>query len=380
MKKNKVGILTLPLINNYGGILQAYALKEVFKRNGYETLLIDYRKKLPSKKNIFNMFLKNLLKRTVFKFKKLTPVITPTIRSDISIKASFFIDKELGDKTKPIYEFSELKLLNNNIDIFVVGSDQVWRPDYTPNIRRYFFDFVDENKKIISYAASFGTDNWNYTQEEYDDCKKHISKFNAVSVREKSAVNIVDEKFKMKSELVLDPTLLLTKSDYIALISKYNEKKSNGNLFCYILDKNDFSISVIDKVSAKLSLVPFEVKPKEIDHDYDKKNGEYIYPFMTAWIRAFYDSEYIIVDSFHGCVFSIIFNKPFLAIGNVKRGLARFNSLLSIFGLSNRLILNSEEFDESLITQDYDWSLINSKIECLQSSSKKFIFDNLKNN
>ncbi|WP_199524651.1 polysaccharide pyruvyl transferase family protein [Pseudoalteromonas sp. bablab_jr011] len=378
MKGKRVGILTLPLINNYGGILQAYALKEVLRKNGYETLLIDYRKNKISKKNSLNMAIRNFIKKTILKYKKLEPAVTPTIQSEISRNAKDFVSRELGKKTKPIYDFSELKKLNYEVDIFVVGSDQVWRPEYTPNIRRYFFDFVDEGKKVISYAASFGTDTWGFTNEEFKDCKVNLSKFNALSVREKSAIDIMHDKFGVTSELVLDPTMLLSKSDYLDLINKYNEQKNKGNLFCYILDKNEFSISVIKKISTKLGLEPFEVKPKAIDYNYKKGSEEYIYPFMTKWIRAFYDSEYVIVDSFHGCVFSIIFNKPFIAIGNVKRGLARFKSLLSLFDLEDRLILNSEKFNESLIEHSYNWDAVNKKVFYLQKKSSKFIFDNIK--
>lgn len=378
--RKNVGILTLPLTNNYGGILQAYALKEVLQKNNYKTLLIDYRRKPPSKKNVLNMSLRNLIKKTLLRSKKLKLAETPRIEKNISAKAKYFIDKELGDKTQPIYSINQLKRLNDTVDVFVVGSDQVWRPDYTPDVKRYFFDFVSNKKTMFSYAASFGTDTWKFNLEDHEHCRRYIKRFKRISVRESSAVSIVEEKFEVKGELVLDPTLLLSKADYITLINKYNEPKSKGNLFCYILDNNSFSENVIKKVSKHLGLKPFEVKPKKVDYKYSKNDDEYVYPFMTAWIRAFYDADYIVVDSFHGCVFSIIFNKPFLAIGNIERGLARFESLLSIFGLYDRLILNTEEFNESSIDYNYDWDAVNSKVSLLKEKSNKFIIDAIENN
>lgn len=377
--KSRVAILTLPLTNNYGGILQAYALKEVLQSYNYDTLLIDYRRKSPAKKNILNMSIRNLIKKTLLKYKKLKLAETPAIEKEISIKAKKFIDTELGNKTEPLYSFSELKRLNDTVDAFVVGSDQVWRPDYTPDIKRYFFDFVDTGKTVFSYAASFGTDDWKFNSEDQELCNKYIKRFRGVSVRESSAVNIVEEKFSVKADLVLDPTLLLSKCDYIELINKYNEPKSKGNLFCYILDKNVFSENVVSKISKKLGIMPFEVKPKKADYNYSRHDEEYIYPFMTTWIRAFYDADYVVVDSFHGCVFSIIFNKPFIAIGNVERGLARFESLLSLFGLNERLILSNEHFIESKIDYHYDWENINSKISFLQEKSKQFILKTIEN-
>ncbi|MCF2918000.1 polysaccharide pyruvyl transferase family protein [Pseudoalteromonas sp. Cn5-37] len=380
MKNKTVGILTLPLINNYGGILQAYALKEVFLKLGYKTLIIDYRKYPPSKLHVFNMSIKNFIKRTVLKSRKLELAVTPKIESEISINASNFIENELGPRTKPVYNFSDLVGLNDEVDIFIVGSDQVWRPEYTPNIRRYFFDFVKKGKKKIAYAASFGSDNLRFSKDDFKDCKVLINKFDAISVREKSAVSILKERFSANSEFVLDPTLLLSRENYLELIDRYNENKCDGNLFCYILDKNEFSRSLINDVAEALKLEPFEIKPKPVDFAYDKSKEYYIYPFMTKWIRAFLDSEYVIVDSFHGCVFAIIFNKPFIAIGNAKRGLARFKSLLSAFDLSDRLILNDESFDKNKITRDYDWNTINSKISYYQSLSKEFILNSINDN
>lgn len=376
MKKNKVknvGILTLPLVNNYGGILQAFALKKVINSMGLDTTLIDYRRVQPKRFKIIEMMFKNALKKTIFRHRKMKIAETPLMSKSISINAELFIANELVPKTGPIFNFKDLKNLNKSIDAFVVGSDQVWRPDYTPNIRRYFLDFVDPSKLKVSYAASFGTDKLKFNKSDLEYCKSNLAKFNAISVRENSGIEIVNDLFSCKSEFVLDPTMLLDKSDYLSLCDKYKTTSSDGNLFCYILDKNKFNQNVIDTVSNKLSLKAFEIKPKDVDFEYRNDREEYIYPHITKWIKAFIDSDYVIVDSFHGCVFSIIFNKPFIAIGNVERGLTRFKSLLGIFNLEGRLITSNDSFDIDMIEYDYNWNEVNTIMESYQKLSKDFL-------
>lgn len=371
----KVGILTLPLVNNYGGILQSYALKKVLNDNGIETVLIDYKNNPMSTFEALKRRTKNKLKELLYSNtnKQIAPI--DSMIEEVSVNAKSFIDAELSPKTEAIYSFNELVKTNQLVDGYIVGSDQVWRPDYTPNIRRYFLDFVDDYNIKVSYAASFGKDAFSVDEDTYNYCIQKLKSFNGISVREDTAKKILKDQFNVDSEHVLDPTMLLEESDYKYLVNKYSPSSNvkESKLFCYILDRNELSNKLISFVSNSLNIKPFEVKPKSIDVNYEKSKQDYVYPHLTIWLKAFIDSEFIIVDSFHGCVFSIIFNKKFIAIGNVSRGLARFYSLLKLFGLESRLILSHSEITDKLIKSEIEWDDVNKKLSKLRRQSLIFL-------
>lgn len=374
-----IGILSLPLWNNYGGIVQAYALQKVLQDNGVETLLIDYHHKEQTKKNILLNSFKRFIKSELLS-KKNVPYYPNLKQKEIISKNTLsFINSEIKPKTKRLTSFEELKELNDILDGVIVGSDQVWRPSYTPDIHRYFLDFVDGNKLKIAYAASFGTENWLFNKEQAQMCKILLKDFDAVSVREYSGLDLVKEKFETKAIKTLDPTFLLDTADYLELTRKYNEPKSNGNLFTYILDENNANKIIINKVSETFDLQPFNVMPKPFDKLFNAKNESYVFSRVTSWIKAFEDAGFVIADSFHGCVFSILFNKPFIAIGNQERGLTRFQSLLRTFNLEDRLILKPEDLSNRLLYSEINWNYVNEKLEQQKKLSINFLINSIKN-
>jgi len=372
----KIGVLTLPLWNNYGGIIQAYALQKILINEGHEVSLIDYHHPIPSSLKLIRNSLVRSFKKNFLKRKDVIFYPNYYQKKIISKYTRDFIGKEINPITKELYNFNDLKELNSEFDAFVVGSDQVWRPIYTPNIENYFFDFVDKDKIKIAYAASFGTDKWEFTMEQYLKCKSLIQDFKAVSVRESSGVFICREKFETKVLKVLDPSMLLDKVDYFNLCEKYQTQKSDGNLFTYILDESEHNLNIIKSVSSILGLKSFKVMPKRFDDQFKSHKEDYFFPPLTKWIKAFEDAEFIIADSFHGCVFSIIFNKPFIAIGNQERGLTRFYSLLEKFQLSDRLILSEADLNDDLINKPIDWNTVNSILEENKKISLQFLKKN----
>ena len=371
----KIGTLTLPLWFNYGGIIQAYALQRILADLGHEASLIDFHHPIPSSLQL----LRNKMVRGVKKylFQNGNAVIYPDYhqRKIISKHTLEFIKKEIQPITDKVYSFDELKKIETDFEAFIVGSDQVWRPNYTPNIRNYFLDFTDKTK--IAYAASLGTDVWQYSDDQHETCKSLIQKFRAVSVREKSALSICKDKFGVEAIQVLDPTMLLTQNDYLKLCEKYDTPQNTGNLFTYILDESDRNKEIVNRVSRVLNLKAFRVMPKPFDDHFRKDDAAYVFPPLTQWLKAFDDAEFIVADSFHGCVFAIIFNKPFIAIGNKVRGLTRFQSLLEMFNLSDRLILSPDDLSEYLINTPIDWSSVNAILDTNKNNSLEFLKTNL---
>lgn len=370
----KIAILTQPLKNNYGGILQAYALQQIIKSLGHEVITInrqvDYRsksheilKKLYSRINIFT-------KKNLFIKQK---------NNDYESNTLEFINKNIKT-SNPIRSTKELKhhFSKNMYDAVVVGSDQTWRPMYSPNIFNFYLDFIENNNNIlkISYASSFGVDEWEYTEIQTEKCKALAKKFNAVSIREISGINLCKTKLNVSAEHVLDPTLLMRTEDYLNKLNINTKNNKQNLLLTYILDPSIKKRNIIKSVADKLSLTELSNNEVEDNSNSDKLSKK-ILPKVNDWVKSFSQSNFIITDSFHGCVFSIIFNKPFVVIGNNKRGMARFNSLLSIFDLNERLISEDNTEFTNILDNQINWEIVNKILENKREKSIQFLIKNL---
>lgn len=335
----KIGILTLPLHTNYGGILQAYALQTVLERIGHEVVVIDTPnvKSAPSLFTLAKRLVKRLLGYRVgvfseWKHNRVYPIISQHTQP--------FVDKYIHRRV--VNSPNELRA--NEFDAIIVGSDQVWRPKYYGKIEDAYLAFAKGwHIKRIAYAASFGTDDWEYTPEQTKTCGELLRMFDAVSVREASGVQLCKEHFGVEAQHVLDPTMLLAKEDYIRLVETADVPKSKGTLLNYILDDSPEKRALIEWVAKEKGLVPFRVNSRIEDHAAPLE--ERIQPPVEQWLRGFYDAEFVVTDSFHACVFSILFGKPFVVVGNKERGMARFESLLKLFGLEDRLISSIEDYN-----------------------------------
>lgn len=372
----KLGILTQPLKENYGGLLQAYALKTVLGRLGHEVYILNRQKDTIS----FNYRVKSFVRSVIKKDKNR---INPDVKRAISVNMVDFVQKHIKHVTPPIYSTGQLKRISADFEGFVVGSDQCWRPKYSPKISDYFLDFMGNGEKLaISYAASFGVDNWEYSKKDTLVCKNNIHKFKAISVRELSGQNLTQKYFNKESYHVLDPTMLLNKEDYVNLIKSENEEILSENyLLKYVLDNTQEKENLIEIMRKGLSLNVLSAHPPKINNFYnDKKLEEYIYPKVTTWLNSFNSAKFVITDSFHGTVFSILFNKPFLVIPNLNRGSARFESLLGMFQLEDRLISNIQDFSFNSINNlpEIDWDTVNNILKNKREFSMNFLQNNLK--
>lgn len=376
----KIGILTLPLSSNYGGILQAYALQSVLQSMGHTVFLINRESRhtsssfLPRLSNDIKYFLRILLNKTNYglsstRRKRLTHNIKRFISNRFNCSPSLYCDSKFISY-----------LSKQQFDAIVVGSDQVWRASYTENIYNYFLDINDINLKKISYAASFGEDNWLYNEMQTQKIKQLIHEFSGVSVREASAIELCKHFLDVDADLVLDPTLLLSKVDYTSLTNISNNPKNN--LFCYILDKSEEKNEIIRNISSGLDINDinhFQSVPLENSH-VKALPKNFALPSVENWIESFYDAAYIITDSFHGMAFSIIFNKPFWVILNSHRGSTRFESLLSQLDLLDRILPDLKKNESFDFRQPIDWDRVNKKIKDLRDLSLTYLTNVLKRN
>lgn len=347
----KIAILTIPPRMNFGGILQMYALQNVLERKGHEVVILDkpHKRKLPLNR-IFLAYFKRFVckfflrkKIRIFEehyFNKTYPIVSKNIKKFVDEHLHLRIEKNLY-KIKP-----------SDYDAFVVGSDQIWRKQYNRDIKNSFLYFARRwNVKRYAYAASFGIDEWDYSKKETEICSNLLKKFDYVSVREVSGEKLCEKYLDVHACLALDPTLLLTSKDYLRLVKNDSIEKYKGCLVCYILDDNKDKKLLVQKVSKTLNIRPLYINAK---WNSDAPISERIQPSVELWLAAFAGADFVVTDSFHGTVFSIIFKKNFFTIANASRGTARMESLLSMFGLNDRLIENVEKLNFSQTCANYE--------------------------
>lgn len=337
--------------------MQAYALQTVLERMGHEVKVIYTPRKpwsLPHWEKPFaytkRFIRKHLLRRGNKVFvEKYENDIYPLI----SQHTQQFVDKYIHKFSVDC--FSQLN--ESDFDAIVVGSDQIWRPKYYDCIENSFLSFARNWKiKRIAYAASFGTEEWEYTSEQTLSCAELAKLFDTITVREHSGVKLCKTHLGVEAHHVLDPTLLLQKTDYLQLIEQCKTPKSPGSLFNYILDDSPLKQQTIKHIAQEKGLTPFHVNGRVYVRTAPLEQR--IQAPVEQWLRAFHDAEFVVTDSFHGCVFSILFKKPFVVIGNEKRGMARFQSLLQTFGLEDRLIVpNKMTYNENI-----DWDQVYARL------------------
>lgn len=368
MESKKIGLLTLPLMDNYGGIIQLAALNEYLHNSGHQVYHLNKKYKV------------SILKQWMRKIFKWNPFFRFYDFNNHAIKHRYiknindFINVEIKNSTKEIFSSAYLskKVDDLGLDVVIVGSDQVWRMAYIKeNYKDYFLGFVSsKNVKKIAYAASFGTDVWE-DQNNITSVKNLLTDFTAISVREDSGVALCENTFKINVEHVLDPTFLPNSSYYEEIIVREFNCSKNIGLFNYVLDKSPKKNEIITNVAKKLKLDINSIYLENNLKDFSKKKK--LKPSMGEWLYHFKNADFVITDSFHGSVFSLIFNKQFIAIGNRSRGITRFISLLTSIDLIDRLILEDSEDYLSIIRQPIDYNRVNNKMNQLKSASKLFI-------
>lgn len=379
----KIGILTQPLHANYGGILQNYALQQTLIKAGHEVETIDWDASHGIHERLSNLKLRVLHAVLPNEYPAVCYQPNKKEKAIIQRNTNYFINNNIKrtDALHSHQEFEKQAILGG-YDAFVVGSDQCWRPCYNMFLSAMFLDFVhDPQVRRIAYAASFGTDKWELSAQQTAKCKSLAQKFDLVTVREDSGVKLCKEHFDVDAVHVLDPTMLLSREDYIRLVEAENEPASIGTLFCYILDPDAKKSAFIKHIAESKELKPFKVLPKcqaetRTKDDIKRRIKNCVFPSVTAWLRAFMDAEMTIIDSFHGMVFSIIFNKPFWVIGNIERGMSRFTSLLKMFHLENRL-LYPDNLDDVELSKPIDWDTVNEILEEKRCESKTLLFGQL---
>ncbi len=312
----------------------------------------------------------------------LSPLNIVTPYNGFEPHAKRFFEKVYDENDlSEVLPFERLGEYNGKCNSFLTGSDQIWH--YNPNkgerrFANYFkLDFVDDAKKKISFSTSFGR----YVQEPDSvlaENKKLLSRYSAISVREDESVDILAKQYGILGTRVMEPVFDVTKDvwDKLAEYSQYNEKEKY--LLTYILDPTEEKRKAIQFYSEKLGIKAVNI--------LDGFSGRYervkqilnlpnTLPNITAFdlLRYYQNASFVITDSFHGACFSIIYNKPFIAVQNIMRGVERFKTLLSSINMSDRLVSDTKiPLDEKFL-EKIDFTNANRVIERERDRSVKWL-------
>ena len=363
----KIGILTFIGVENCGALLQAYALSNVLKNMGNNVELInlisDNEMERKSKRNLKN---KAFLARKVYYM-----FYSKSIKRRKKLFDNFRKEHlAIYPKERKIRE-NELEEVCKEYECIICGSDQIWSQDPKLYDRSdaYFINFEFKGKRI-SYAASFG-DNLDYAEKNKEQIIPYIKKFNSVSVREAEAKEFL-KKNNIYSEVCVDPTLLIDKSEWEKLAILPNEKEDY--ILYFSVNSRKYSINIAKELAKKTGIKVIELNPhpKSWNSGFIKKYGIGPREFLGYLMNA----KYIVTNSFHGTVFSILFNKPFLAAFDEKDGEIikenRKYTLIEKVELQNCIMTESRVIDLSKI-DDLSWNKVNDKIESLKKESIDYL-------
>lgn len=353
----KIALLNLPIDLNYGGNIQRFALSKVLSEMGHEVehiQLIERKSYLLSNPKKYFVYLKRFLYSIIGM--KTLPVFYERRCEEGLLSFMEFYNTHVLHTRKKFLCYNDLQAYNwDSYDAFVVGSDQVWRPDMTKRfgLKTYFLSFVSrKDAKKIAYAVSFGKDTIKLPDNDISYFQALYNDFTAVSVREKEAITILHQ-YKMNSPspiLVLDPTLLLSADDYRQLLKKDGVMSTVGRpyLLTYFINKTLLDEDMVNNIARNMRLDIINI---DIDSAYKVS--------ILQWIDYFMNAAYVITDSYHGLVFSIIFNKAFKIVYNMNGGISRIRSLFDTFEISNN--------------ENIDWTKVNENINKYKETSLNFL-------
>ena len=387
----KVALVTCYFHPNYGSMLQAYATQKILDdwQIPCENICIDgIKQEIESAKTRF--YLKQVtnpqvLSGTIWRIakKKLQKILhKKTFGQDMATRAQMFreFEKKHFRVSRRYNSRQELTDACQNYSTVLVGSDQLWLPSNI-DADYYTLSWVPEDVNKVSYATSFGT---SYLPEDLQPkAEKFLNRFQAISVRESAGVQMVEQYAHRKAELVCDPTLLFDAQQWMC-IQQDAPKVEGDYILCYFLGNNTKDRAFAKRLSQKTGckIVALLHLDEYIGADchyadetpFDVGPGE-----LLNLIRH---ANYVVTDSFHGSVFSILHQKTFFTSRRIKKeGLLctnnRLDSLFETLGVTGRLISGDEDVQECL-ERKLDYTAIFQRLEQLRESSKQFLRESLR--
>lgn len=352
----KADLITLHSVYNYGSVLQAYATQKIFKKHNVDIEVINYIR--PN-----NSFLGKLKEYGNSNIIKEFIVLPSLMRQKVVFDS--FCKRYLNLSKKTYKKVSDFDNYNSNAGFYITGSDQVWNSKWNDGIIEPLYLSFVKNKYKFAFASSFGQEK--LEKEELLKTKKLINDYDLISVREKSAVNILKEQYKFQNVIqILDPTLLLTSDEWLQISDK--KFKKNGYILVYQLNSNKKMDKYIKEV-AKFN----NKKVIRICRRFDQiiLNGKScLIPNVNKFISLFNNASMVITDSFHALSFSINLNIPFMCIYPNKFS-TRLSSCLEMFDLNDRHVIDYNDFD--VFSKKINWNAVNEKLTLERQKANDYI-------
>ena len=349
----KVGIVTFHRAINYGAVLQTYALQQFLEENAIHAEVIDYRSRtIEELYDVFHPFLNNI--RTLS--------VIPRIKKKNGFQA--FIKKFLS-LSKEVHTKEELKELINDYDCFITGSDQVWCEKCAKHDQNYFLDFIKDGNMKFSYAASIGKTQFD---EKTIECYKELlTQYDYISIREESSRKLLEQCGKRENVFVhVDPTLLLSADKWDRLRKRKVQKGKYILVYTVLGQYHLFEYA--KKLSEKTGLPIIYLNDTMLHRQKGMKYQVAVTP--EEFVGHFAEAEYVVTNSFHGTVFSILYHKQFMVeVEAVGRRNIRSEELLNSLGLNSR-ILGSENQDQ--IESKVEWKIVEQKLEEEREKSRRY--------
>lgn len=367
----KVVIITFHNAFNYGATLQCAALAEKLRDRGFEVSVIDYLPEyVENKKSIFR-YLKDV-KKAKNKLKALGKGVAYVRYANEVRRRNNAFDRFVQKHMSLTRKYSDVKELVSNppsADTYICGSDQVWNRAITDNRfdKAFFLTFVKSGKKI-AYAVSLGETKPSEVKEELSDLTEG---FRFISVREEDMAKELGTYLSRDVSTVVDPTLLLREADYRAFEEPV-DLSSEKYVLVYNVQNSDISLKTAETIAKKKGLEIIDISPNPFVKI--KRSRKKISYGPGEFLTLIKHAEYIVTNSFHGTVFSIIYKKQFFTIPHKKRS-GRMVNLLELLDLKSRIV-ESMPFDG--IDDKIDYDEVTSKIEEASEESEKLLIEAIK--
>ena len=338
----KICTITCQNAYNYGARLQTYALAEYLHQQGHDVKVIDYRQDY-MRGDVRIFFWPG---SSVKLWGKLILQLPARLRAKLRQPYFDNFSKQYIPLTKRIYwSIDELRAYAPKADVYIAGSDQIWNTEFRNGTDPgYYLDFGDNRVLRISYAASFATEYIELSAKEF--VKMHLARFDAISVREHSALRILDS-LGYTGIKVLDPVFLLTKSEWLEMAD--NTGKGDRYVLVYDFMNSPIIRKEAERVAKEKGLKIFSIGDKRLI--YCDKN--YIFANPQTFLGLIKNATYIVSNSFHGTAFAIIFGIPYTIISREDGLNVRMKELshLDITRLDEE-IAHSKSFLQNIIRHE----------------------------
>lgn len=343
----RIGLLTYHHSVNIGAVMQTYATCRALNELGHEVVIVDIRQPEGNHRGFVKLL-----------------ADAANIKRNISLRG--FKSKFYPSMTSQYLSVDALRRNPPQVDCLLVGSDQTWNPDISREMAMaYFLDFGDEGIRRVSFASSFGRDQWPEGSSITDNAQKALERFQHISVREKTGLDILTHTFGLNGTIVVDPTMLFT--GFPELTGHITE---SDELVCYKLERNPEFYAGIGAVK-RLSGMPARL----LNNSYPVKGLRYTCPpGVKEWIYRLGGAKMVLTDSFHGTVFSILYKRNFVAIKNKNGKDSRLSDLLDSVGLRDRLFDSIEALQQDLSwLQPIDYSRVDPSVSTLREESWDYL-------